>query len=132
MNKNNYKGGYIALVTTVILGLVLLTLLLVASNTGLLARFNVLDTESKEVSSQVAKSCIDLALLKIEQRPSYTGDEVLSIGDYLCWVRPWASGDTVQVQAVVNNAYTNLEVETNGLNFHECAYFSNSGTCILP
>ena len=133
MNRqNNKKGGYIALVTTIILGLVLLTLLLVASNTGLLARFNILDAESKEISMQTAVSCIGSALLKVEQDTQYAGGEILTVGDYLCWIRPRSSGEEMQVQVVVNNAYTNFEVEEDGSDFRECTHFSISGACVLP
>jgi hypothetical protein len=132
MKHAHAQNGYVALMTAIILGLVLLTLLVVASNTSLFGRFNVLDAENKEISRAVARSCADIALLKYAGNAAYAGDEVLDIGAYRCYVRP-ADGSALQVQAVVRDAYTNLDVAPDGSARTECAYFDSvTSACVLP
>lgn len=121
------------MMTTVILGLVMLTLLIIASNIGFAGRFTILDAQNKEVSRSVAESCARLAALKLDQNASYAGGEALWVGTYQCYVLPVSSGsDVLHVQSTIRNSYTNLEVSKSSGAWVECMYFDTSGTCVLP
>lgn len=142
MKKYSETGGYIALMTTVILGLVMLTLLVVVSNIGFSGRFNILDAELKEVSINAAHSCIETTFLKIAQDPFYPGTVYGDIvvgktfneeSNIRCAVLPREDqNDFVHVRVEVDSVFTNLQATSDGLNLQECQYFENEETCILP
>src|SRR3989344_2331312 len=61
----NASGGFIALISAVIISLVLMVVVFSVSTLAFFSRFNQLDSEYKEKSSALAESCVDLAILKL-------------------------------------------------------------------
>ena len=82
------QSGYIALVSTVIISLILLGLTFTVSSAGYFTRFNSLDAEYKRVSLGLAESCVNVALLKIaKQYTAYNpAGEVVTVGTELCTI----------------------------------------------
>lgn len=80
--RNMYKNqdGYIALISTTIIALVLLGLTFTVSSAGYFTRFDSLDSEYKRVSLGLAESCQNMALLKLGQNFQYAGNETITIG----------------------------------------------------
>ena len=111
------SGGYIALTATIIVAIVLLTLVVSVSSAGFYGRFVVFDAETKEVSRALAEGCVETAKLKHAQDndydPGVTGVDTVSIGDFECTILDVEdSGNiTIEAQAEVRSAYTNLCVE---------------------
>lgn len=61
--KKERSGGFIALISVVIISFVLLLAATTLSFGGFYSRFNILDSESKEASDELADACIEHARL---------------------------------------------------------------------
>ncbi len=72
--------GFIALISSIIISLVLLTLVTTADLSGFHVRSDVLATEYQEVAISIARSCADVALLKLSEEYTYAGGESITIG----------------------------------------------------
>ena len=81
------NGGYIALMSVIIISLILLAFTAVLSMSGYFSRFNVLAGEYKRVSLGLAESCVNVALLKIAQGPTYQGNETVPVGANNCNIK---------------------------------------------
>ena len=84
-----YKRGYIAIVSVILLGTMILFAVLEEANTNYLGRFAVLRAEKKEESEALARSCLQMTLVRLAQNPDYRpvgqGDN-LRIGQDNCRV----------------------------------------------
>ena len=115
----NPEGGYIALISAIIISVLLLAITFTLSFTAFYSRFNVLDSEFKKVSSALAEACVNSAMLRIANDSSYT----LSVEDELtfdppantkkCKIISVSSGlsKTIKTQASYRKAYTDLQVQ---------------------
>ena len=117
MSKNIDKKpeGFIALITAIALSLILLVVTVTLNQSGFLTRSTLLDAEYKERSSALAEACIDTALLKLANDPSYLGPDLnIAVGSSdTCDIRPvitTGSQKTIQTRAIFQEAETNLEV----------------------
>src|SRR5581483_11572853 len=79
--ENKEEGGYIALISAIIITLVLFALTFSVSSSGYFSRFNSLNGELKRVSLGLAESCENVALLKLAQNYDYTGNETITFGN---------------------------------------------------
>ncbi len=73
MNKQTYKtknGGYIALISTIIISAILIGLTAMVSQSSFFSRFDSLNGEYKRISKGMAESCVNLALLEIAKSPN--------------------------------------------------------------
>jgi hypothetical protein len=83
LNKlRNMKNGFVALIATIIISIVLLGMVLGRSWSSFQSRFDSLDSEFKKISLGLAESCAHLSLLKIAQNYYYS---------------PASSGDTLRI-----------------------------------
>lgn len=129
--STNHQRGYIALISAIVISILLLAITTTLSFSGFYSRFNVLDFESKKISSQLARACINSAILKIISNPNYTGAEdiVLDVtSNKKCKIVSAASSGNqkiIQTQAVYNSAYTNfkttIDSNFNIVSLNECA-----------
>jgi len=115
LNKNSQfaSGGYIAIVSTLIISILLMTVVFATSYSGFVGRFNVLNTEFKERSSALAEACVDTALLKLSQNSSYSGNENISVGSDSCSILAIESPTgqkIIKTKAIFQNSVTNLKV----------------------
>lgn len=121
MNKHykNKNGGYIALMATIIIALVLLVMTVEEGLTGWYARYAVLGTEAKEQATALAEGCGDQALALLITDLTYQGntDTITPAGDChtypITFNSPSAGMVDIKTQAVVRQAYANLELSTN-------------------
>jgi len=67
--SHNKRGGYIALISAVIISLVLTGLAYMVARSGFFSRFDSLNAEYKRISKGMAESCANLALLELAQNP---------------------------------------------------------------
>ena len=143
----NSQRGFIALMSAIVISILLLAITLSLGFSGFFARFNILDSESKERSSALAEACVDSAILKISQDINYaptpafnfitqTGGESIDVDSSKCTI---VSVDTsgikkaIKTQAFINKAYTNLRVliDTTSFtitSFDECSNLTGSTT----
>ena len=110
------QQGFVALISVIIITIVLVVISISVSTTSFFSRFNVADIEYKKRSSDLAEACVDSALLKIAQDPSYTpaaGGEIVNVGSDTCkifTVVTVGSQITIQTKAIYQKAVTNLQV----------------------
>jgi len=79
----NYRqGGYIALISAIIISFILTGLVYAAARASFDARFDSLNAEYKHISEGLTESCINAALLKLAQNPNYAPNapENISLG----------------------------------------------------
>ena len=69
----NKKGGYIALISTVIISAVLVGSAFTVARSGFFSRFDSLNSEYKRISKGMAESCINEALLEIAKNQNASG-----------------------------------------------------------
>jgi hypothetical protein len=110
MNKHS---GYIALISAIIISALLMMTLQVASLSGFFARFNALDSESKEISAYAAEGCVRITLLKLAEDFDYAGNENQLIGSRPCKIsviETIGNYKIIESQSIINSTYTNLRV----------------------
>ena|SRR3989338_10087446 len=108
------QKGFIALMSAIIISVVLLLMITNLSLTGFYGRFNVLDSELKERSSALAEACVDTALLRIANDPTYpypTNDPINVDGND-CIIES-ATGGNISTTANYKNYITNLKIEVD-------------------
>ncbi len=107
------QSGYIALVSSIIISILLLAVTFTVSSNNFSGRFNVLNAEFKERSLALAEACVDTALLKLAQNPFYSGNENISVGNDQCSVLPieTPSGQKIiKTKAIFQSSVTNLKI----------------------
>lgn len=107
------QSGYIALVSTIIISVLLMAVSFATSSSGFFGRFNILNAEFKERSLALAEACVDTALLKLAQNQSYAGNENISMGNDQCSVLPieTLSGQKIiKTKAIFQSSVTNLKI----------------------
>lgn len=116
MKKVGGQNGYIALMATIIISLILLVMTVEQASTGWYVRFNILGTEAKEQSNSLAESCIEQAMAKLLTDPTFAGNSTTTFPNGTCYTLPIELNSptngllTIRTQAVVRNSYTNLKV----------------------
>jgi hypothetical protein len=111
--KNNSQQGYVALITVIILGVVLLVAVLGFS---LLMFFNTHSTTNallKESSYFAARACLEKALLNITVDPDYAGGDNLSVDGDPCTitsVTQEGANRIIITTSTIRRAQTTLEL----------------------
>jgi len=117
--KSEQHGGFVALMATIIIGAILLVATVDLGILGAAARFSILGNENKAQSNALAQSCIQQASAQLLIDGSYRGGLTTTVPFGYCYVFPFvvdvptAGSVTLRVQAVVNQAVTNLVVVKN-------------------
>ena len=116
------QNGFIALVSAIIIALLLLTITVGVSFSGIFGRLNIVDSESKERSSALAEACVNKAILNLAQNQAQPVAPI-NIGptsfDNCSIVSVIANGTqtTIKTQAVINKSYTNLQITVDSDTF---------------
>ncbi len=107
------ERGYIALVSTITISILLLAVILGASITGFYNRLDILNHEYKQRSVSLAEACADVALLNLTGNPLYTGSTTVAIGPDACTIYPVmasAGQYLIKTKAIYQRAVTNIGV----------------------
>lgn len=130
--------GFIALMSVVIIGAILLVFVYLLSASSFLARFDALDGEDKRVSLGLAEACVNAAVLQIAQSNAAAGQVTVDASDpkktcRICSVDPISGA--IFARAVYNGAYTNLAVTVD--NAYNVTAWSEQATysgpsCTVP
>ncbi len=141
MKQINKKltGGYIALMATIIISLVLLTITIQEGSSGWYARFNILGTESKEQANALAEGCAEQAQATLLTDPSFMGNLTIPSTHGVCNILPIEIDSptpglvTIKTQGVVNNSYANLNMimEMNDLHLNAIPSAPSTGTLFI-
>ncbi|MEI6660187.1 MAG: hypothetical protein WCK91_02070 [bacterium] len=125
IKNSNYKeynkqDGYIALMVTIIISMVLLVMVAQEGFMGWHVRFNVLNTEIKEQANALADGCIDQALTSLIIDPTDPLTSALAPNGYCHTIidRSKPNSVTINTQAVVGHTYTNegMAFKINSIN----------------
>ncbi len=111
--KANSNGGFIALISVIVVSVLLLTITFSLSLSGYFSRFNILNTEFKKQSVALAEACGDIALLKLAQGVTIITPVSVSVGADTCTIFPVqaaAGQTTIKTQAKVQKIFTNLKI----------------------
>ena len=116
--KIKTNAGFIALMSTVIISVILLLIAVNLSQTSFFGRFNILDAELKEKSSALAEACADTALLKLVNNPSYfppAGGESVSVDGNDCIIESVSLSipKIINVQTDYKNYITKFKIEVD-------------------
>jgi len=141
----NHQEGYIALVSAIIISILLISITITIGMNNFFARFNVLDSESKERSSALAEACVDAVILNLANNSNYNpNNECVSVGDScpsgtnICAIvsvkkdHPSIGETTIKTKAIFNKSHSNFKVvimNTRGSKtvlWQECPYFTSS------
>ena len=110
MIQKNYKNGFVALITAIILSLILIVVTVTLNRSSFFTRSAILEAEYKEMSSALAEACVDGAMLRIATTPGYSiSNDPVIVGTETCTIDS-VSGGTIQTSADVNKSITRLEV----------------------
>ncbi len=134
--KATQGGGYIALMLTIIISMVLLVMVAEEGFAGWHARFNVLGTEFKEQASALAEGCIDQTITGLVMGVSYDGETPLAspIGTCNVLVSTSTPGTVIiNTQANVSGSYTNvgMAVQFNDVHIGTVPSAPTTGTLII-
>lgn len=116
LRKSNSNGGFVALMTAIILIAILLIVTITLNQTSFFTRGILLDSEYKERSSALAEACVDVARLKLANNILYKPiNEIVPIGDRECVIRsitdhPTAGQKIIETRATSSESVTNLKV----------------------
>jgi hypothetical protein len=114
--KQVAQKGYIALISAILISVSLLTMVIAVSFEGYFSRFNVLESEQKEISDYLAESCFNRAVIELSQDEEYDETPIVEVGEEECTIidiedGTFPSNRLISVQGVNGEAYTNLEIE---------------------
>ncbi len=103
--KNDSQQGYVALITVIILGVVLLVAVLGFSLLTFFSTTSTTDALLKESSYFAARACLEKALLSITADPDYAGGDNLSV-----------DGDPCTVTSVTQEGANRIIIATSTIN----------------
>jgi hypothetical protein len=112
--------GFIALTSVLIMSLLLIVITVALSSANYFSRYNILENEFKQHSSDLAEACVNYAEGQIAANSSYPGGQI-AVGSDNCTVvsvLPNESGYTIIARGIYpknqpKESYTNLTVQIN-------------------
>ncbi len=114
-NKNKIlQRGFMALISVILISAILMLIATSLSFSGFYARYNILDSEFKTQSTELAKSCIDAALIRLAHDYAYIPqNNKIFFGNDSCAFESVLSSSSqkiIQVQANYKDFVTNMRV----------------------
>lgn len=118
----NNQDGFVALISSIIIGAVLVAITFALGFSSFITRVNILDVEFKEKSIGLAEACVDTAIILLQGDSGYVpavgAGDLIPVGSDSCYIRSVTGGSwpkTIRVQAKYpptsnKSSYTNLEV----------------------
>ena len=130
MTKYKNKKGFIALFSSIIISALLLYITVSLGFSEFFGRLNIADAESKEISHNLAESCVNQAILNLAKEIVWTG--IFQIDSDQCTIAsvetdsPQTGQTTIKSQAAINKSYSNLKYVIDNSDFSvvfwtECA-----------
>ena len=122
----NGNGGYLAIITSIIISFLLLTISINQNQSGWSLNDAIANAESKEYSLYSAKDCTKYAIEKIITDNNYLGNSTTTTPNGFCYILPIQKNlptsreITLKVTSSYKKSYTNLEtvVYMNDINFN--------------
>jgi len=116
-NPSSTNRGFIALLSTVIISVLLLAAVISLGTRGVMGRYLLLDLENKKKSEGLASACVQSAIIGIAVDPTHEdANNTVAVGKSECLIvsvlanTPSAGKTTIETQGIVSGATTNLRV----------------------
>ena len=109
------RNGYIALMASVIISLVLAGIAVEVASSGFYARMNIVGGERAEEARTLAQGCAQQAVALLITDPTYTGNATSTFEDGTCYIfpimfdTPSPGKVTIKAQAKVQDTYSNIK-----------------------
>ena len=120
-NLNNKKGGFVALISTVLICASILIVLTTLSMSEFYGRYSILESELKEKSAGIAEACADIAILKLANNSTYIGNEVVNISGENCTIGNISTSGVIKsftVTSIYKNYNTYIKIKIDSTNFN--------------
>lgn len=105
--------GYIAIITTIVLAILCLTIAVSLGISAAVSRLENHDFVFNESAYYLTQSCLDYAHLQLAHGSSYAGNETITIGNYQCSILPIESAPSqkiIKASSQVNNIAVSLKL----------------------
>lgn len=107
------RGGYIALVSALIITAVIVLIVAAVGQLAFFGRAAISDVHFKEKSRALAGACANTALLKLADNANYVGNETIAVASDTCRIFAITSSSTgriIDAQGVFQRSYTNFRI----------------------
>jgi hypothetical protein len=110
LNQNN-ESGFIALISAIVISLILVTITVILNLTGFFGRYNIVDSEFKQISTGLAEACVDTAILEVTKGNTPAANTVIPVGANNCTIVSVNTFTrTIQTKAIYQKSHTNLKI----------------------
>jgi hypothetical protein len=124
IQKNNTQSGFVALMSTIVIGAVMLIMTIEAGKNGFYTSHLVLGAEAKEQSRLLAFGCGDRTLAKMLSHATLEENITIASMEGFCTIKmaqkeyPNNGDVTIWIQATVRESVTNFELTYKTGNVH--------------
>lgn len=87
-DQHTNKKGYIAITSSLIITMLIMAIVFAVSIAGYFGRHNIMTSEFKDLSLSFAEGCMEKALLRYAEDPTFVGNEMIIINLYTCETLP--------------------------------------------
>lgn len=108
----NKRAGYLAIISSVIVTAIVMTIALVFSSSNFFGRFDTQNIEFKSLSRAAAEACLEYAKLKLAEG-AYGGNETVAVGNYTCQIlaiETNGSQKIIKTKSEIQKGNTNLKL----------------------
>lgn len=119
-NLKNKNGGFVALISTILICASILIVLTTLSVSEFYGRYDILESELKEKSVGLAEACGDMAILKIINESTYTGNETMNISGDSCTIGTISTSGNIKsftVSSLYKNYNTYFKIKVDKTTF---------------
>lgn len=88
VNSSEDSEGYIAVVSSLILTAIIITVVLVSASSVFFGRAGTFIFKDKKSTRFLAESCLEVALLNLADDKGYSGNETITVGSSSCKIGP--------------------------------------------
>ncbi len=119
-NLKNKNGGFVALISTILICASILIVLTTLSVSEFYGRYDILESELKEKSVGLAEACGDTTILKIINDSTYTGNETMNISGDSCSIGTISTSGNIKsftVSSLYKNYNTYFKIKVDKTTF---------------
>jgi len=119
-NYKKFSRGYIALITVIIVGAIVLAMVISSTVIGIYQSHNGLLAENLAQADSLAAACAEKTLMELKNNENYLGNETMNLGNGQCQIAPienlGAGARVVKTSGTVNQATKKIRIEISQIN----------------
>jgi hypothetical protein len=111
--KNQTKNGYIALISVIIIGAILLMVVLSTSYIGVTEGMNSLLASNSAEARSLASACAEDALMNLKNDQNYSGNQTITLDNGQCQILAIivnGGARTIETTGIVNHITKKLKI----------------------